>query len=109
MATCIHSSRSCRLPFYTIPIFPLLNRKIFHLLVNTMKYTCVTPICREGFRMIVLVYYSIAKGTSCFHFFLHCASLHPHSLIFTLVTHTFALHIKRSYEHVHVNATPRMI
>ena len=30
MATCIHSSRS---PFYTIPIFPLLNRKIFHLLV----------------------------------------------------------------------------
>ena len=33
MATCIHSSRSCLLPFYTIPIFPLLNRKIFHLLV----------------------------------------------------------------------------
>ena len=33
MATCIHSSWSCLLPFYTIPIFPLLNRKIFHLLV----------------------------------------------------------------------------
>ena len=33
MATCIHSSRSCLPPFYTIPIFPLLNRKIFHLLV----------------------------------------------------------------------------
>ena len=35
MATCIHSSRSC-LPFYTISIFPLLNRKIFHLLVNSV-------------------------------------------------------------------------
>ena len=34
MATCIHSSRSCPPPFYTIPIFPLLNRKIFHLLVH---------------------------------------------------------------------------
>ena len=33
MATCINSSLSCLLPFYTIPIFPLLNRKIFHLLV----------------------------------------------------------------------------
>ena len=29
MATSIHL-----LPFYTIPIFPLLNRKIFHLLVT---------------------------------------------------------------------------
>ena len=28
---------------------------------------------------------SIAKGTSCFHYFLHGASLHPHSFIFTLV------------------------
>ena len=36
MATCIHSSRSCLLPFYTIPIFPLLNRKIFHLLVKCL-------------------------------------------------------------------------
>ena len=34
MATCIHSSRSCLPPFYTIPVFPLLNRKIFHLLVS---------------------------------------------------------------------------
>ena len=31
MATCIHS---CLPPFYTIPIFPHLNRKIFHLLVS---------------------------------------------------------------------------
>ena len=29
MATCIHSSRSCFSPFYTIPIFPLLNRFIY--------------------------------------------------------------------------------
>ena len=33
MAISIHPSRSCLLPFYTILIFPLLNRKIFHLLV----------------------------------------------------------------------------
>ena len=38
MATCIHSSRSCLLPFYTIPIFPLLNRKIFHLYI---MYVCM--------------------------------------------------------------------
>ena len=29
---CIHPFRSCLPPFYDIPIFPLLNRKIFHLL-----------------------------------------------------------------------------
>ena len=33
MATSIHPFLSCLLPFYTIPIVPLLNRKIFHLLV----------------------------------------------------------------------------
>ena len=38
MATCIHSSRSCLLPFYTIPIFPLLNLKIFHLLVSFLFF-----------------------------------------------------------------------
>ena len=38
MATCIHSSRSCLPPFYTIPIFPLLNRKIFHLLVSFLLH-----------------------------------------------------------------------
>ena len=39
--------------------------------------------------MIVLV---SAKGTSCFHYFSHGASLHPHSfsrMIFTLVSHIF--------------------
>ena len=34
MATCIHSSLSCLPP---IPIFPLLNRKIFHLLVQCIS------------------------------------------------------------------------
>ena len=35
---------------------------------------------------------SIAKGTSCFHYFSHGASLHRHSfsrMIFTLVSHIF--------------------
>ena len=61
MATCIHSSRSCLLPFYTIPIFPLLNRMIFHLLVKinfadiwlvfaytvTYGFTFVGPVSME--------------------------------------------------------------
>ena len=45
MATCIHSSRSCLLPFYTIPIFPLLNRKIFHLLVYMKVHVYSTCTC----------------------------------------------------------------
>ena len=46
MATCTHSSRSCLLPFYTIPIFPLLNRMIFHLLVILMvRYGRGTSRC----------------------------------------------------------------
>ena len=36
MAKSIHPSLSCLLPFYTIPIFPLLNRKIFHLLFSIL-------------------------------------------------------------------------
>ena len=34
MATCINPSRSCLPPFYTIPIFTLLNRKDF-------SFTCL--------------------------------------------------------------------
>ena len=34
MGICIHPSRSCLPPFYTIPIFPLSNRRILHLLVS---------------------------------------------------------------------------
>ena len=33
MATCIHSSPSCLPPFYTIPIFPLLNRKFIYNII----------------------------------------------------------------------------
>ena len=40
MAKSIHPSLSCLLPFYTIPIFPLLNRKIFHLLVSILFFGC---------------------------------------------------------------------
>ena len=38
MATCIHPSRSCLPTFYTISIFPLLNRKIIHLLVSILSF-----------------------------------------------------------------------
>ena len=44
MVTCIHSSRSCLPPLYTIPIFPLLNRKIFHLLVSFLFFCCTLHI-----------------------------------------------------------------
>ena len=43
MATSIHPSLSCLLPFYTIPIFPLLNRKIFHLLVCYYQVYNISP------------------------------------------------------------------
>ena len=51
MATCIHSSRSCLPPFYTIPIFPLLNRKIFHLLVSFLFFAahCILNLCSEQY------------------------------------------------------------
>ena len=43
---------------------------------------------------------SIAKGTSCFRYFSHGASLHCHSFIFTLVSHIFiASRIKCSIAH----------
>ena len=32
---------------------------------------------------------TIAKGTSCFHYILHGASLHPHSFIITLVKYIY--------------------
>ena len=60
-------------------------------LSNAIKYTSTimrnpslyTYTQAKGLRMIVLVYIldSIAKETSCFHYFLHGASLHRHSFI----------------------------
>ena len=56
MATCIHSSRSCLPPFYTIPIFPLLNRKIFHLLVAFIAYiTYNIALSVEPFGAIIII------------------------------------------------------
>ena len=58
MATCIHSSRSCLPPFYTIPIFPLLNRKIFHLLVIIFNgwilcmRNCQYDVCLRRIRIL---------------------------------------------------------
>ena len=42
MATSIHSSLSCLLPFYTIPIFPLFKSKDFSFTCNIIYtvYTC---------------------------------------------------------------------
>ena len=63
MATCIHSSRSCLLPFYTIPIFPLLNRKIFHLLVSFLFFAahCILALCLGLF----IVVYTLVVFMSC--------------------------------------------
>ena len=74
MATCIHSSRSCLLPFYTIPIFPLLNRKIFHLLViytsakiiPLNEYGCRDAPCENhGNKEIPLAILSRILAQSC--------------------------------------------
>ena len=48
----IHPSLSCLLPFYTIPIFPLWNRKIFHLLVSFLFLDVAT-------RPITFLFYSL--------------------------------------------------
>ena len=58
MATCIHSSRSCLPPFYTIPIFHLLNRKIFHLLVCMCVYVHDVCLCvHAGVLCVTLTVY----------------------------------------------------
>ena len=67
MATCIHSSRSCLLPFYTIPIFPLLNRKIFHLLVSFLFFCCTLHISSEEYIAwgYLFVVYTLVVFMSC--------------------------------------------
>ena len=66
MATCINSSRSCLPPSYTIPIFPLLNRKIFHLLVM------------YGLRLVRLEFNHIVKVKLGFSNELYDAKYHCH-------------------------------
>ena len=45
----IHSSWSCLPPFYTIPIFPLLNRKNFHLLITSAIAGTMDLLASETF------------------------------------------------------------
>ena len=50
MATCINSSRSCLLPFYTIPIFPLyLLVSLLHTALRNILpgaiYCCLHTCC----------------------------------------------------------------
>ena len=49
MATSIHSSLSCLLPFYTIPIFPLFKLKDF-------SFTCLLPFFRCTLHITFLFY-----------------------------------------------------
>ena len=49
MATSIHSSLSCLLPFYTIPIFPLFKSKDF-------SFTCLLPFFRCTLHITFLFY-----------------------------------------------------
>ena len=49
MATCTHSSWSCLLPFYTIPIFPLLNRKDFSFTCLLSFFCCTLHISSEEY------------------------------------------------------------
>ena len=43
MVTSIHSSRSCLPPFYTIPIFPLLNERFF-IYLSPFFFCCTLHI-----------------------------------------------------------------
>ena len=56
MATCINSSRSCLPPFYTIPIFPHLNRKIFHLLVSFLFFAALCILSSEEYNSLRLLF-----------------------------------------------------
>ena len=63
------------------PLFRLMCLLAAKLRI-VLAQSCVTPLPAytqaKGLRMIVLVAIldSIAKGSSCFHYFLHGASLH---------------------------------
>ena len=56
MATCIHPSLSCLPPFYTIPIFPLLNRKIYSFF---WMHTAFILYSEEYIDIELLMYLSI--------------------------------------------------
>ena len=91
MATCIHSSRSCLLPFYTIPIFPLLNQKIFHLLV-----VCIdTLLVHAGSRHHTVLYFNVwAYSSTKYNSDIHILATNVHCIIYvasiTLVSVHFA-------------------
>ena len=47
------------------------------ILARILAQSCVTPLteCREGLRITMYFLDSIAKGTSCFHYFSYGVSL----------------------------------
>ena len=52
MATSIHSSLSCLLPFYTIPIFPLFKSFIYLYNLYTSMYTKTLILVKRDFYII---------------------------------------------------------
>ena len=54
MATSIHPSLSCLLPFYTIPIFPLLN--LFHLDILPEAICCCLQTYTVNDVLLVMCY-----------------------------------------------------
>ena len=82
MATCIYSSRYCLPPFYTIPIFPLLNRKIFHLLVSFLflLHTAYKILCSEEYiyyclRLFIVVYTLFVFMSCCWNCVMYVCQL----------------------------------
>ena len=100
MATCINSSRSCLPPFYTIPIFPLLNRKIFHLLVSFLFFCCTLHIkfyALRNFPNIILpeaIYCCL--HTCCVYVMLSELYVHVRqlSLLQLLIWASYSIHFK---------------
>ena len=62
MATCINSSWSCLPPFYTIP---LLNRKIFHLLVSFLFLLHSLSSEEYNSLRLFIVVYTLVVFMSC--------------------------------------------
>ena len=65
-----HASIPVFPPFYTIPIFPLLNRKIFHLLVSFLFLDAHCICCEEYYyclRVFVVVYILVVFISCCWN------------------------------------------
>ena len=106
MATSIHSSLSCLLPFYTIPIFPLFKSKDF-------SFTCLLPFFRCTLHITFLFYRFILPWAICCCFFVPCYSIvlcmHGNFHCYNLLIWALSLLRWASYRHFCLDRLPEAI